>query len=163
MVLLLAKALFRPACKCFLHYIHLCSFFYPFISYFYWKNFLQTILLYNFANFVNKPYCKSFSPSSESTYTKSATSSRYFLSWEILMIVPWKSISACRITGAERGEKFLVGSSRISTFAFCRTIFRKMIFARWPPLNSPMVYFISSLVNFMVPIGLNASVYFSLS
>ena len=52
----------------------------------------------------------------------SATSSKYILSCEILMIVPLNSDSAVLITGAESGEKFLVGSSRTRTFAFCNTI-----------------------------------------
>ena len=38
------------------------------------------------------------------------------------MIVPLNSDSAVLITGAESGEKFLVGSSRTRTFAFCNTI-----------------------------------------
>ena len=52
------------------------------------------------------------------------------------MITPGKSASTRRITGADKGEKFRVGSSSTSTLAPFSTMARNSSLARWPP-DSP--------------------------
>ena len=59
----------------------------------------------------------SLSPSFSSRYSFPHTSPIYFLSCEMLMMAPGNSRSIFLMTGPDKGEKFRVGSSRISTLA----------------------------------------------
>ena len=90
-------------------------------------------------------------PRGVSSYTVSHTSSIYFLSWETLIIVPPYALRTLRITGLDKGEKFRVGSSRISTSAPDRLNFSKNTFAFCPPDSSAVGWLISSAVYFMEP------------
>ena len=70
-----------------------------------------------------------------------------FLSWETLIMAPLKSASIPRITGPDRGEKFLVGSSRSKTSAPDSVNESKSSLAFCPPDSSPILLAISSSVN----------------
>ena len=52
------------------------------------------------------------------------------------MIAPGNSANILRITGPDSGEKFLVGSSRINTFAPDKLILSSNTFAFCPPESS---------------------------
>ena len=56
----------------------------------------------------------------------------------MLITAPGKEAIILRITGPERGEKFLVGSSNSRTLAADRLIFNSKIFAFCPPDNDPI-------------------------
>ena len=68
-------------------------------------------------------------PFSVRMYTVSQTSEMYFRSWEMLMMAPGNKCSISRIAPPESGEKFRVGSSRISTLFPCSIICSSSIFA----------------------------------
>ena len=78
-------------------------------------------------------------PSSVKIYPLSHTSSINFLSWDTLITAPLNPASILRITGPDKGEKFLVGSSKISTFAPLMAIFDSKSFA----LDSLSAFFAS--------------------
>ena len=103
------------------------------------------------------------SPSFVNRYILPQTSPRYFLSWEMLKMAPGNSASIRRITGADRAEKFRVGSSRINTLAPDRLIFSSSTFAFWPPDSSAMEWSISSAVYFREPRKVRMRVVSSLS
>src|SRR5574344_705335 len=69
----------------------------------------------------------------------------------MLMTAPGNSRSIFLITGPDNGEKFLVGSSRIRTFAPLKLILKRSTFAFCPPDNSRIGCSISSGVYLSEP------------
>lgn len=67
------------------------------------------------------------------------------------MTAPGNSRSIFLITGPDNGEKFLVGSSRIRTFAPLKLILKRSTFAFCPPDNSRIGCSISSGVYLSEP------------
>ena len=70
---------------------------------------------------------------------------------EILIIAPGNSLSIFLITGPDKGEKFLVGSSKISTFAPLKLILKRSTLAFCPPDSSLIGCSISSAVYLREP------------
>ena len=63
----------------------------------------------------------------------------------MLMTAPGNSRSIFLITGPDNGEKFLVGSSKIRTFAPLKLILKRNTFAFCPPDNSRIGHLVTEM------------------